>query len=78
MSAIGKMIKNARLERNMSQKELAFKLGYDDGQIISNWERGAQRPTPKKLPTLCRILDLDKDHLKTIYIMDMSRKLRAI
>lgn len=37
--SLGEIIRKNRLERNLSQQELARLVGVSSGQIISNWER---------------------------------------
>lgn len=60
MSKIGKKIKTARTEKNMTQMNLADALGISY-QAVSNWERGNSMPDISKLPELCNILGLNLD-----------------
>lgn len=62
MNKIGKKIKAARTEKNMTQMDLADTLGISY-QAVSNWERGNSMPDIAKLPDLCQILDLNLDEL---------------
>ena len=59
---IGKKIKTARNEKNMTQMDLADAMGISY-QAVSNWERGNSMPDISKLSELCRILDLNLDEL---------------
>lgn len=52
-SPLGKALRARRLQRKLTQAELAKALGYGDGATISRIERG-HRPDPK-LPVLRRI-----------------------
>jgi transcriptional regulator with XRE-family HTH domain len=61
--SIGAAIKAARRAKGLSQEEFARSLGYDNGQFVSDWERG-QSPIPmKKLAEISRILNMDRDQL---------------
>ena len=62
MNKIGKTIKNARNEKNMTQMDLADAMGISY-QAVSNWERGNSMPDISKLPELCEILGLNLDEL---------------
>ncbi len=61
--SIGLVLKAARLEKGLSQIDLANLLGYDSGQFISDWERGHSAIPMKRLAELALLLDLDRDHL---------------
>ena len=62
MNKIGKIIKNARNAKNMTQMDLADAMGISY-QAVSNWERGNSMPDISKLPELCEILGLNLDEL---------------
>lgn len=57
---MAKLIKKKRAEKKLSQGQLSFKLGYKNGQFISNVERGLCGIPAKKASTLCKILGIDK------------------
>ena len=63
METLGKQIKKYRVLRNMTQKQLAEKLGVSSGSVIYNWEKGIGRPDCDKLVMLCDILDISADEL---------------
>lgn len=54
---IGKFILELRKEKNMSQKELAKKLGVTD-RAISKWENGRGMPDLSLMKPLCKELDI--------------------
>jgi len=54
---IGKKIKACRVEKRLSQEELAKKVGVGASQI-SKWESGAQIPRADKLLELDSVLNL--------------------
>ncbi len=62
MEQIGKRIATLRKEQNMTQMELADKLGISY-QAVSNWERGNSMPDIAKLPELVEIFNLSLDEL---------------
>lgn len=62
MQAIGKKISNLRKERDMTQVELADKLGVTY-QAVSSWERGNSMPDIAKLPDISQVLAVSIDEL---------------
>lgn len=61
-SKIGAMIKVARVEKGLSQKELAFRVGMRQPDI-SKIEEGRKNITMQTLASLCKILDIKKIEL---------------
>lgn len=59
---IGKKIKEARLERNLTQMNLADAMGVSY-QAVSNWERGNSMPDIGKLEELCKALGIGVEEL---------------
>ena len=62
MGETGKRISQLRRQSNMTQVELADRLGISF-QAVSNWERGASMPDIAKLPELAQILHVSIDEL---------------
>ena len=62
MKQIGKKITDLRKKHNMTQMELADKLGISF-QAVSNWERGNTMPDISKLPELAAIFNISVDEL---------------
>ena len=62
MKQIGKKITDLRKAHNMTQMELADKLGISF-QAVSNWERGSTMPDISKLPELAEIFHISVDEL---------------
>ncbi len=62
MKQIGKKITDLRKTHNMTQMELADKLGISF-QAVSNWERGNTMPDISKLPELAEIFHSSVDEL---------------
>ena len=62
MAQIGRRISGLRKDQNMTQMELADKLGISF-QAVSNWERGNTMPDFGKLPELAEIFRVTIDEL---------------
>ena len=63
MDTLGAQIRKYRELRQMTQKQLAEKIGESSGSVIYNWEKGIGRPDCDKLVRLCDILDISADEL---------------
>lgn len=59
---IARRIRQARIDRNMTQMNLAEAMGVSY-QAVSNWERGNSMPDISKLEDLCKTLDLSVEEL---------------
>ena len=59
---IGKFIAELRKEKNMTQQELADKLGVTD-RAISHWENGRRLPDYSLLKDLCDVLSISINEL---------------
>ena len=70
---IGKFIAECRKEKNMTQQELADKLGVTD-RAISHWENGRRLPDYSLLKELCDTLSISINEfaLCEIYLMNSS------
>lgn len=71
---LGKNIKEARIQGNLSQKQLAKEItelakqnGYNELKFgdtaISNWERGTSKPDADTIFLLCKALNVDANYL---------------
>lgn len=59
---IGKFISKLRKEKNMTQNELATKLGITD-RAVSKWENGRGMPDLSLIKPLCDVLDISVSEL---------------
>jgi len=66
---IGKFILNLRKEKNMSQMELAEKIGVTD-RAISKWENGKGLPDISLMQPLCKVLGITINDLLSGEIVD--------
>lgn len=62
MQAVGRIISAKRKERDMTQVDLADKLGVTY-QAVSGWERGHSMPDIAKLPDISQVLEVSIDEL---------------
>jgi len=62
MEEIGRKILSLRKSRNMTQVNLADKLGITY-QAVSSWERGNSMPDIEKLPEIAKLFEISIDEL---------------
>ena len=58
----GTFIKDSRVKKNYTQKQLADKL-FIDVTAVSKWERGITYPDITLVPEICKILDINEHEL---------------
>lgn len=63
-------IRYMRKKMNMSQEDLANRLGYKSYTTIQKWESGVSEPPLKKLKELADIFEVDMDWLTSRKFMD--------
>lgn len=68
---IGKFIQEKRKEKNITQSELAEKLGITD-RAVSKWENGVCLPDAGTMPELCEILSISINDLFSGEKVDMK------
>ena len=64
MQTLGQKIRNAREEHGFTQDGLGRAVGLtgkNPSQTIRKWEKGRQKPDPRYIRALARILRLDED-----------------
>ena len=59
---ISQRIREIRLEKKISQKELAGKL-FVSPQAVSKWERNEATPNPEAVAKMAEIFDVSADYL---------------
>lgn len=64
---IGSRIRKYREENNLSQKQLAEKIGVSNSRV-SNWEQGLNRPDADTLAAICVALDVSPSLLLGIQV----------
>lgn len=60
--SIGNVIAELRLERDLTQKELAAKVGVSQS-YLARWESGKVMPRPRALRKVARALDIEPEEL---------------
>ncbi len=69
-------LQKARLNAELSQKQVADELGYTSAQFISNMERGVCSPPLKTIRTLIDLYRLDPNELFVILLSEQERVIR--
>lgn len=72
---LNELIREKRIEQNLSQNELASHLGYTSPQYISNVERNLCGFPAKKAKQLCKILKIKKGDFKEAYLKRYELKI---
>ncbi len=62
MIDFGEKIKELRLSKNLTQKQLAEKIGQAQSTIFY-WEQDKQEPTISALKKLCEFFEVSADYL---------------
>ncbi|MBE6807480.1 MAG: helix-turn-helix transcriptional regulator [Ruminococcaceae bacterium] len=73
--SFGSFIKQKRMEKNYSQKDLAELLFITEG-AVSKWERGASYPDITLIADICRVLDISEHEFVTASTDTDTRKLK--
>ncbi len=60
--SFGEKIRDARKSKNLTQKQLAEKIGAKHNSV-SDWENDKNRPDAATIEMLCRILDITPNYL---------------
>lgn len=76
---IGNRIRKYREERNMTQKQLAERIGVSNSRV-SNWEQGLNRPDADILAAVCVALDVSPSLLLGIRVTgdDLTEQERRV
>ena len=62
MTQLGENIKKFRISSNLKQEELAQKLGKSKN-VISNWERGDNKPDADMIEKMCKIFQIEPNQM---------------
>lgn len=73
---IGKIIREHREKKNLTQLDLARQLGYGSTQFVSLFERGLSKCPPRVLGKLCSILGIPKSRMLLILVTGFTAKIR--
>lgn len=70
---LGRYLKNARVSQNLTQMDVAERIGLTSPQFISNWERGLCSVSVSTIKKLIRIYKLDKKEVISL-LLDIEEK----
>nr|BFD64965.1 hypothetical protein BdHM001_36460 [Bdellovibrio sp. HM001] len=65
---LARYLKDKRVEKGISQRNLAAKLNYATPQFISNWERGVSKPPVETLKRLSSLIGANLKEMEDIYL----------
>ncbi|WP_304517477.1 helix-turn-helix domain-containing protein [Cecembia rubra] len=60
---LGERIKQIRESKELTQEQLAFKMGYKDKQVVSRYEREGANPNSFTLIQICQALDVSVEEI---------------
>ena len=76
-NCLGEYLREKRLEKDMSQAELARSLSNVHVQFVSNWERGLCAPPGHSFQKLIDVLKLDRGILVEVMLKDSKSVIEA-
>ena len=65
MKTFGERLRDARKAKNITQKQLADKIGAKHNSV-SNWENDQNRPDTDIIELICGVLDIEPNYLLTM------------
>lgn len=74
---IGKIIREARINKEITQKDLSIDLGFASHQYISNIERGITTMSADNLGRICAILEIPSNYIQKLLVDEYAQKLKA-
>lgn len=74
--SLGSYLKEKRIEADLTQSEVAQKLGYSTPQFISNFERGLCSPPLKNLKVLVKLYKIPVDEVMVLIMNEQEAILR--
>lgn len=72
-TSLGNFLKQKRVSKGLTQRELAEALGNLNSQFVSNWERGLCAPPGHAFQRLIDLLSINRKELVEVMLVD-SRK----
>jgi ribosome-binding protein aMBF1 (putative translation factor) len=67
---VASLVRNARIKTGVSQSFVATNIDYENGQFISNVERGLCSIPDTKINVLCKLLDIAPNELVDAMVAD--------
>jgi transcriptional regulator with XRE-family HTH domain len=78
MGHVGKLLKDARIKKGLTQMDVARAMNYSSAQFISNWERDIVDPPAKSFKRIAKILGVTVASLRDAYMRDAEDKLNEM
>ena len=75
-SELGKYLQHKRESSNLTQAQMARKLGYATAQFVSNIERGCAFPPVNMLKGMIKAYRLDEEELMNLLLSIQNRHWR--
>ena len=75
MSLFSEFLKEKRINKGISQRELAEAIGYSSGQYVSNYERNLCPVPQEKLKGLIEVLELEVSEVINLMERDFHTQL---
>ncbi len=72
---LGQFLKESRIEKGLSQTEVAKKFKYEQ-QFISNWERGVSSPPLRTLKDLAKFYQVPLEEVHHLLLEDSLDRVR--
>ena len=73
--AFGQKIKQIRLEKGLSQEQVAKEMGYSSNMYVSDVERGRFVPQPDKLDKLAKALGISYEEIEDLLLESRLQEL---
>jgi transcriptional regulator with XRE-family HTH domain len=72
---LGQEIREARIKKGMSKRELGHELGILDNTAMSRYENGTVAMSVVRLAEICNLLDIDPAELYAKCYVEFSEKI---
>ena len=73
---IGKLIREKREQKELTQLQLAKMLGYETSQFVSLFERGLSKVPNDVLAKLIHLIGIDRHYIYKMMIEDYSQRIK--
>jgi transcriptional regulator with XRE-family HTH domain len=70
------LVRKAREKKQITQTDLGQRVGFETGQMISNFERGVNSMPLPALKQVCKILGVSRDKMREAMIKDFEVSLK--
>jgi transcriptional regulator with XRE-family HTH domain len=70
-------LKQKRIDAQLSQSEVATRLGYTTSQFVSNWERAISQPPIQSLFLISNLYRVSVDEMFEVFLKSSLKKQEA-